>query len=129
MESYEVLLAILKKEKRVTCSVCTNFQLKRPSLDSAMIDEEAKEATEEVPEAQKVPKAKKIQPNLSQELTDSLSVLADTPLATSNVTQPNTQPNDPQKSLPDLVTESVDGAGCPCEEEDEEMPPLEETEL
>ena len=53
-------------------------------------------------------------------------MLADTVLATSNATQPNIPPN----SLPDLVTETVDGADSPCEEEDdEEMPPLESTEL
>ena len=92
-----------------------------------MMNEETKEATEEdVSEIQKVPEAKKIQPNLPQEPTDSLSVLADVALPTSDTTQPNTQPNDPLKSPPDLVTESVDRADCPCEEAGEEMPPLED---
>ena len=91
------------------------------------MNEETKEATgEEVSEVQKVPEAKNIQPNLSQEPTDSLSVLADVTLPTSDTTQPNTQLNDPPKSLPDLVTESIDGADCPCEEADEEMPSLED---
>ena len=81
-----------------------------------------------IPEVQKVPKAKEVQPNLSQEPKDSLSVLADAALATSNATKPNTQPNDPPKSLPDLVTASVNGADCLCEEADEEIPPLEHAE-
>ena len=52
-------------------------------------------------------------------------MLADVALATSDTTQPN----DPPKSPPDLVTESIDEADHPCEEEaDEEMPPLEDAE-
>ena len=98
-ESYEVLLTILKKRKKVIFSGCTNIQSKRPRLDSAMMDEEAKEATEAVPEVQKVPEAKEIQPNLSQEPTDSLSLLADAALDTSNATQPNTQQNALQNPL------------------------------
>ena len=42
---------------------------------------------------------------------DTLSVLADAALATSNTTQPN----NPTKFLPDLVTQTVDEADCPCE--------------
>ena len=66
-----------------------------------------------------------IQPNLSQTSTDALSALADAALTTYNITLPN----NPQKSLPDLVTKTVDEADCPCEENDEEMPPLEDTDL
>ena len=39
------------------------------------------------------------------------TVLADAALVTSNTTQPN----NPPKSLPDLVTETVDEADCPCD--------------
>ena len=74
----------------------------------------------------KVPKAKEIQPNLSQATTDALSVLADTAIATSD----HTLPNNPPKSLPDLVTESVtetvDEADCPCERTSEKMLLLED---
>ena len=67
-----------------------------------------------MPKVKKVPKAKEIQPNLSQAITDALSVLADPAIATSDHTPPNNPPN----SLPNLVTETVtgtvDGADCPC---------------
>ena len=78
--------------------------------------------TDEIPKVKGVPRAKEIQPNLSQATTDALSVLADTAIATSDQTLPNNPPN----SFLDLVTETVDGADCPCEEDDEEMPPLED---
>ena len=80
-----------------------------------MVNGEAKEATDEIPEVQRVPKAskKEIQPYLSQIPIDSLSVLADT-VTTSTFTQPYTQPNDPPRSLPNPVTEYVDDVGCPC---------------
>ena len=123
-ESYEILLAILKKRKKVTFTGCSSNQSKRSRLHSPKLNEETKE--EEVPEIQKVPKTRKIQPNLSQEPTESLSVLADVALATSDTTQPDTQPNDPPKSPPDLVTESVEEAYHSCEQADEEMPPLED---
>ena len=126
-ESYEVLLAILKKRKKVTFTGCSNNLSKRPRLHSPKVNEQINEATEEeVPEVENVPEAGNIQPNLSLEPTESLSMLADVALATSVTSQPDTQPNDPPKSPPDLVTESVDEADHPCEEEvDEEMPPLE----
>ena len=128
-KSFEVLLAILKKRKKMTFSRCSNNQSKRPRLHSPKLNEEAKNDTEEVPEVQKVPTAKEVQPNLSQEPTGSLSVLADVDLPTLDTTQTNTQLNDPPKYLPDLVTVSVDGADCPCEEADEEIPPLEDAYL
>ena len=44
-------------------------------------------------------------------------------LATSADTQPNSLPN----SLPNVIEDTVGGADCPCEEEDDaEMPPLED---
>ena len=74
---------------------------------------------------QKVPRAKEIQTNLSQTPTDALLVLADTALTTSYITQSN----NPPKSLADLVKESVDEADCPCTEDTEEIPHLEDTDL
>ena len=63
-------------------------------------------------------RAKIIQPNLSHATTDAFSVLDDAALTTSHITQPN----NPPKSLTDLVTETVDEADCPCAEDIEEMP-------
>ena len=104
---------------------------------SPRLDEEAKDDTDEVPEVQKTPKAKEVQPNLSQESPDSFPLLADTAEYTSDATLPNTQPSNspgiPLKSLPDLITGHVDGVegqnGEPNDEAnevDEEMSPLEE---
>ena len=124
-ESYEVLLTILKKRKKVTFADDTDIETKTPRLDSTVKNKEKDDTKDAVTEAQKVPRAKEIQPNLSQATTDSLSVLVDAALATSNATLPNIPPN----SLSDLVTETVDGADCPCEEGTEEIPPLENTEL
>ena len=125
-ESYEVLLAILKKRKKVSFTGCPFSKNKRPRLQSPKLDAEAKDDTEEIPVVQKTPRAKEVPSNLSQEPTESLSVLADVALATSDTTQPDTQPNDPPKSPPDLVTESVEEADHSCEEAEEEMPPLED---
>ena len=124
-EPYEVLLPILKKRKKVTFADDTDIETKRPRLDSTVETEEKDDTKDAVTEVHKVPRAKEIQPNLSQVTTDSLSVLADTALATSNAKQPNIPPN----SLPDLVEETLGGADCPCEEDNDEMPPLVSTEL
>ena len=111
-----MLLAILKRRKKITFSGCPLNKCRRPRLRFPIMNEGSKENTEG-PKVQKVPKAKEVQPNLSQKPTA---------VVTSNATY--TQPNDHPKSLPDLVTESVDGADHPCEEADEEMPPLEDAE-
>ena len=120
-ESYEVLLAILKKRKKVTFADDADSQTKRPRLDSTVENEDKDEGqggTNAVNEVQKVPSAKEIQPiNLSQATTDFPTVLADAALATSTATQSNIPPN----SLPDLVEDNIGGADCPCEEDDEEM--------
>ena len=113
-ESYEVLLAILKKRKKVTFHDDTVVEPKRAKLDPTVETAGGNDITD-------VLRAKEIQPNLSQAIIDALSVLADTAIATSDHTPPNNPPN----SFPDLVTETVDGADCPCKEDDEEMPPLE----
>ena len=99
----------------MTFSGCLNNQPKRPRLHSPKLNEGAKYVTEGVPEVQKVPQAKEIQPNLSQKPT---AVVA--PNATV------TQPNDLPYSLPDNITEYGDVADFPDAGVDEEMPPLED---
>ena len=95
---------------------------KRFKLDPIVEAASKNDATDEIPKVKKVPRAKEIQPILSQETTDALSVLADTAIATFN----NTLLNNPPNSFPDVATKTVDGADCHCEEDDEEMPPLED---
>ena len=99
----------------MTFSGCSNNQPKRPRLHSPKLNEEAKCVTEEVPEVQKVPQAKEIQPNLSQKPTA---------VVTPNATV--TQPNDPPNSLPDIITEYGDVADFPDAGVEEEMPHLED---
>ena len=81
---HEVLLAILKKRKKVSFTGCPFSKNKRPRLQSPKLDEEAKDDTEEVPEVQKTPRAKEVQSNLSQESPDSFPLLADTADTTSD---------------------------------------------
>ena len=123
-ESFEVLLAILKKRKKVTFYEDTIVEPKRAKLDPVVESGDGDSTT--VPKVKEVPRAKEIQPSLSHKPTNSLSVLADTAIATSN----HTPSNDPPNSLPDLVTdtekETADGADCLDEEEYEEMSSLED---
>ena len=85
-ESYEVLFVILKKRTKVTFSGHTNIQSKRPRLDTI---------------GENQPEAKETHSNLllPSLVTDSLSMLADTALNSTNTTQSHTLPN----SLPELV--------------------------
>ena len=153
-ESYEVLLAILKKRKKVSFTGCPFSKNKRPRLQSPKLDAETKDDSEEIPVVQKTPRAKEVPSNLSQESPDSFPLLADTAESASNAALPNTQPSNPPtnppKSLPDLIAKPVDGVDCPNGETndgpngetngeangepdgeaDEEMPPLvDETEV
>ena len=100
-ESYEVLLAIL--EKKLTFQDSTVVEPKRAKLDTAVQTTNKDDATDEIPKVKEVPRAKEIQPNLSQATTDTLSVLADRVIAISD----HTPPNNPPHSLPDLFTETV----------------------
>ena len=112
-ESFEVLLAILKKRKKVTFADDADIETKRPRLDSTVENEVADDDQDDkdaVSEVQKIPRAKELKPTLSHVPTDSLSVLADAALATSADTHPNTLPN----SLPDVIEDAVGGADCPC---------------
>ena len=91
----------------MTFSGHTNIQAKRPRLDTM---------NENQPDAKETPS------NLSlpNSKTDSLSILADTALNSTNSTQSNTLLN----SLSELVE---DGTDYPCnDEDDEEMPALED---
>ena len=124
-ESYEVMLAILKKRKKVTFHDDTVVEPKRAKLDSTMETTNKNDTTDEIPKVKEVPRAKEIQPNLSQATTDALSVLDDTAIATSDHTPPNNPPNSLPNLVTDTVKETVDGADCPCED-DEEIPPLED---
>ena len=124
-ESYEVLLAILKKRKKASFTGCPFSKNKRSRLQSPKLDAETKDDTEEIPVVKKTPRAK-VPSNLSQEPTESLSVVADVALATSDTTRPDTQPNNPPISTPDLVTESVEEADHSCEVAEEKIPSLED---
>ena len=145
-ESYEVLLAILKKRKKVSFTGCPFSRNKRPRLQSPKLDAEAKDDTEEIPVVQKTPRAKEVPSTLSQESPDSFPQEADTAETASKAALPNTQPSNPStnppKSLPDLTAKPVDGVDCPNGETnggpngeangepDEAMPPLvDETEV
>ena len=80
--SYEVLLAILKKRKKVTFYDDALVEPKRAKLDSTVEAAGKDDVTGDIPEVQKVPRAKEIQPNLSQATTDALAILVDTAIAT-----------------------------------------------
>ena len=103
--SYEVLLAILKKRKKIHFSEHSgnkNNQNKKPRLQTINEDD--------------VPNTGKTEKNLQKALdtaTSSLAVLAE--VAQSQL---------PQNSLSELVGEQDGGTDC-VGEEDEEMPPLE----
>ena len=104
--SYEMLLAILKKRKKVT--LFENFQQhKRPRLLSPSNSGTKEEITKDA----------KIDVHMDNPSTpttaNSLAVLAEV-----------AQSHSSQSSLPDLIGEQNGGADCPCED-DEEMPPLE----
>ena len=107
--SYEMLLAILKKRKKV------NFfenikENKRPRLQSTSDSSKKEEITKDV-------KIETNNPSTSNTASSSLAVLAEV-----------AQSHSFQSSLPDLIGEQNGGADCPCED-DEEMPPLEDADI
>ena len=149
-ESYEVLLAMLKKKKKVSFPGCPFNKNKRPRLQSPKLDAEPKDDTEEVPVVKKTPRAKEVPPKLSQKTIELLAEAAesafDAGLPKTQPTNPPNPPNNPPKPLPDLIAKSEDGVDCPNGETsggpngeangeadgeaDEEMPPLvDETEV
>ena len=115
--SYEMLLAVLKKRKKVT--LFENFQQhKRPRLQSPS----GLGTNENITETTKtdVNMDNPSTPTTPITATNSLAVLAE--VAQSHFSQ---------SSLPDLIGEQDGGNGeadCPCEE-DEEMPPLEDADV
>ena len=101
--SYEMLLAILKKRKKVTLT--ENFQQhKRPRLQSPSDSGTKEEITKD---------AHMDNPSTPTTASNSLAVLAEV-----------AQSHSSQSSLPDLIGEQNGEADCPCED-DEEMSPLE----
>ena len=88
-ESYEVLLAILKKRKKVSFNGSPVSRKKKPRLQSPKLDAEAKDDSEEPPVVQKRPRAKEVPFNLSQELQYSFPLVADTAESTSIAALPN----------------------------------------
>ena len=88
-ESYEVLLAILKKRKKVSFTGCPFQKNKRPRLQSPKLDVKAKDDSAEPPVVQKTPRAKEVPFNLSQESQYSFPLIADTADSTSIAALPN----------------------------------------
>ena len=88
-ESYEVLLAILKKRKKVYFAGGPANKIKRPRPQSPKLDAVAKYDSEEIPVIQKVPRAKEVPFNMSQESQYSFPLIADTANSTSIAALPN----------------------------------------
>ena len=122
-ESYK-FFCYPEDEKKMTFHEDPVVEPKRAKLDPIMEAAGKNGATDEIKRMKEVPRAKEIQSNLSQATTDALSVLADTAIATSDHIPPNNPPNSFPDIVTDSVTETVSGADCPCEDDDEEMPPL-----
>ena len=106
--SYEMLLAILKKRKKVTLFESFQQQHKRPRLQSPSDTGTQEEITKDAKINDHMDN-----PSTPTTASDSLAVLAEV-----------AQSHSSQSSLPDLIGEQNGGADCPCEE-DEEIPPLE----
>ena len=87
-ESYEVLLAILKKRKKVSFPGCPFNRNKRPRLQSPKLDAEPKDDTEDVPVVKKTPRAKEVPPKLSQK---TIELLAEAAESAFDAGIPNTQ--------------------------------------
>ena len=107
--SYEMLLANLKKRKKVT--LFGNFQQqqnKRPRLQSTSNSGNQEEITKNAKTDVYMDN-----PSTSNTAPSSLAVLAEV-----------AQSHSSQSSLPDLIGEQNGAADCPCED-DEKMPPLE----
>ena len=116
--SYEMLLAVLKKRKKVTLFENSQQQHKRPRLQSPS----GLGTNENITETTKtdVNMDNPSTPTTPTTATNSLAVLAEV-----------AQSHSSQSSLPDLIGEQNGGNGgvdCPCEE-DEEMPPLEDADI
>ena len=108
-ESYEVLLAILKKKKKVSFPGCHFNKNKRPRLHSPKYDVQTKGGTEEKPVEVKTSQAK-----LSQKTIDLLADAAESAFdADSPKTLPPNPPINPPDPLCDQITKVEDGIVCP----------------
>ena len=107
--SYEMLLAILKKRKKVSFFEHNN---KRPRLQSISDSNNKEDVTDDAKKETSMDN-----PSTSNTAPSSLAVLAEV-----------SQSNSSQDSLPDLFGEQNGGPDCPCEE-DEDMPPVEGDEI
>ena len=115
--SYEMLLAVLKKRKKVTLFENFQQQHKRPRLQSPSGLGTNEDITKDT--KTDVNMDNPSTPTTPTTATNSLAVLAKVAQSQS------------QNSLPDLIGEQNGGNGgadCPCEE-DEEMPPLEDADI
>ena len=110
--SYEMLLADLKKRRKVTLFENIPQQHKRPRLQSPS----GLGTNEDITKDTKTD-VNMDNPSTPTTATNLLAVLAE--VAQSHLSQ---------SSLPDLIGEQNGGADCPCEE-DEEMPPLEDADI
>ena len=110
--SNEMLLAILKKRKKISFFENINPQNKRPRLQSTSDSNNKEDVTDDAKRETSMDNS-----NTSNTAPSSLAVLAEV-----------AQSHSSQSSLPDLIGEQNGGADCPFEE-DEEMPPLEGDEI
>ena len=145
-ESYEILLAMLKKKKKVSFPGCPFNRKKRPRLHSPQYGEVPKnDDTDETPMKMKTPKAK-----LSQKTINLLAEAAESAFDADSIkTLPPNPPINPPEPLSDQIVEVTDGIVFPHDtngeangeangepndepegQADEEMPPLvDETEV
>ena len=118
--SYEMLLAVLKKRKKVT--LFENFQQQHKRL---RLQSPSGHGTNE-----DITNTTKTDVNMDNPRTSTTPTTATNSLAVlAEVAQ--SQFHSSQSSLPDLIGEQNGGNGgadCPCEE-DEEMPPLEDADI
>ena len=115
--SYEMLLAVLKKRKKVTLFENFQQQHKRPRLQSP-----SGHGTNE-----DITNTTKADVNMDNPSTSTTPTTATNSLAVlAEVAQ--SQSHSSQRSLPDLIGKQNGGADCPCEE-DEEIPPLEDADI
>ena len=119
--SYEMLLAVLKKRKKVTLFENFQQQYKRPKLQSPSGNGTNDDITNTT----------KTDVNMDNPSTSTTPTTATNPLTVlAEVAQSQSQSHSSQSSLSDLIGEQNGGNGgadCPCKEDDEEMPPLEDT--
>ena len=140
-ESYEVLLAMLKKKKKVSFPGCPFNKNKRPRLYSPQHEVPRSDDTDERPIRVNTPKAK-----LTQKAIDLLPKTAESAFDADSIkTLPPEPPINPPEPFSDQIVKVNDGFVClhdtngetngdkngePEGQADEEMPPLvDETEV